>query len=180
MVKNLVSRSILNLLDQICVQKFFFHGFYLYYMLDFVASYHCMQLQGRLMNQTRENEEKKTPQFWDQFWPLQHKWISPILHVRHCCKLLLYVTSRKTNEPNLENSKKTQFWARFLPIWPNFGSTNFFFKNLALSVKYHGQLSSCKILKKTIDPILRKLSDGRTDRETGGQTDGEAISQDAV
>ena len=59
MVKNLVSRSILNLLDQICVQKFFFHGFYLYYMLDFVASYHCMQLQGRLMNQTRENEEKK-------------------------------------------------------------------------------------------------------------------------
>ena len=33
--------------------------------------------------------------------------------------------------------------------------------------RYHGQLSSCTISEKTNDPILRKLSDGRTD----GQTD---------
>ena len=26
-------------------------------------------------------------------------------------------------------------------------------------------------IRKTNDPILRKLSDGRTDRQTGGQTD---------
>ena len=45
----------------------------------------------------------------------------------------------------------------------------FFFGNLASSVtRYHGQLSSCAISEKTNDPILRKLSDGRTD----GQTDG--------
>ena len=38
--------------------KTFFHGFYLYYMLDIVASYHCMQFQGKLMNQTWENGKK--------------------------------------------------------------------------------------------------------------------------
>ena len=37
----------------------FFHGFYHYYMLDIDASYHFMQLQGKLMNQTWENS--KTP-----------------------------------------------------------------------------------------------------------------------
>ena len=47
-------------------------------------------------------------------------------------------------------------------------AAKFFFKNLASSVtRYHGQLSSCTISEKTNDPILRKLSDGRTD----GQTD---------
>ena len=38
--------------------KSFLHGFYLFYMLDIVASYHCMQLQGKLMNQTWENGKK--------------------------------------------------------------------------------------------------------------------------
>ena len=33
-------------------------GFYLYYMLDIVASYHCMQFQGKLMIQTQENCEE--------------------------------------------------------------------------------------------------------------------------
>ena len=43
-----------------------------------------------------------------------------------------------------------------------------FFKNLTRSVtKHHGELSSCTILAKNNDPILRKRSDGRTD----GQTD---------
>ena len=32
--------------------QIFFHRFYFYYMLDIVASYHCMQFQGKLMNQT--------------------------------------------------------------------------------------------------------------------------------
>ena len=35
--------------------KIFFHEFYLYYMLDIVASYHCMQFQVKLINQTWEN-----------------------------------------------------------------------------------------------------------------------------
>ena len=35
--------------------KIFFRGFYLNWMLDIIASYHCMQLQGKLMNKTWEN-----------------------------------------------------------------------------------------------------------------------------
>ena len=50
-------------------------------------------------------------------------------------------------------------------------AANFFFKKLALSVtRYHGQLSSCTISENTNDPILRKISDGRTDGQT--RTDG--------
>ena len=49
--------------------------------------------------------------------------------------------------------------------------SNFFLKNLTLSVtRYYSQLSSCKISEKTNDPILRKLSDGETDRQAGRQT----------
>ena len=32
-----------------------FRGFYLYEMLDIIASYHCMKFQVKLMNQTWEN-----------------------------------------------------------------------------------------------------------------------------
>ena len=57
-----------------------------------------------------------------------------------------------------ENSKKTNFGSDLGPLGPIF----FFIKNLALSVtRYHGQLLSCKILKRTNDSILRKFSDGR-------------------
>ena len=56
MAKNLVSSQ--NLGPQI-----FFHGFYLYYMLDIVASYHCMQFQGKLIKQTRE-KSKKPKKLW--------------------------------------------------------------------------------------------------------------------
>ena len=36
-------------------------------MLDIVASYHCMQFQGKLMNQTWENDKK--PSFVPDFGP---------------------------------------------------------------------------------------------------------------
>ena len=36
----------------------FFRGFYLYKMLDIIASYHSMEFQGKLMNQTWENGKK--------------------------------------------------------------------------------------------------------------------------
>ena len=39
--------------------KIVFRGFYLYLMLDFVASYHCMQFQGKRMIQTQKNDKKK-------------------------------------------------------------------------------------------------------------------------
>ena len=43
---------------------------------------------------------------------------------------------------------------------------------MALSVtRYYRQLSSCIISEKTNYPILRKFSDGLTDRRTDRQTD---------
>ena len=169
MAKNLVSGPILTPSDQIWVPKFFFHEFYLYYMLDIiVASYHRMQFQGQLMNQTRENGKKpsfrtnfglfgpnfspknvfhgfyhyymlyivasyhcmqlqgklmsqtwengKKPSFrtnFDPFGPnlgpkIFFSWILPLLHVRHyCCKLSSYAISRTTNEPNSRKWQKT-------------------------------------------------------------------------
>ena len=66
----------------------------------------------------------------------------------------------------LENSKKPSFRSDFGPFGPNSGR-QFFFKYLASPVtRYHDQLSS-RTIKKTNDPILRKLSD----RQTDGQTD---------
>ena len=59
-----------------------------------------------------------------------------------------------------------------IPLWsicPEFWLPKFFFEFFfqALSVtRYHGQLSSCTISEKTNDPILRKLSGGRTDGQT--------------
>ena len=64
---------------------------------------------------------------------------------------------------------------RLWPICPESWPPKFFFEFFfqALSVtRYHGQLSSCTISEKTNDPILRKLSDGWTDRPTDRQTEG--------
>ena len=133
----------------------FFHGLYLYCMFDIVSSYHCMQLQEKLMNQTWENDEKPS------FGPKIVYRILPLLHVRQCCKLSLYAISRKTKR-TAKNLVLGLILAHLAQTW----ATNFFFKNLTPSVtRYHGQLSSCTISEKTNDPILRKLSDGRTDRE---------------
>ena len=49
---------------------------------------------------------------------------------------------------------------------------HFFKKHLALPViRYHVPRSSYTISEKTNDPILRKLSDGWTDRQKDKQTD---------
>ena len=72
-----------------------------------------------------------------------------------------------------ENVKKPSFRPDFGQLGPNSGYQTFFFffKNLASSVtRYHGQLSSCTISEKTNDPILRKLSDVRTDGWTDRRT----------
>ena len=104
MAKNLVSKPILVLLTQIWTQHFFY-GFSLYYIIDTVASYHCMQFQGILMNQIWENGKK--PTFRTDFGSFSPNlgqeiflWILPPPHIRHCFKLSLYAISRKTNEPN--------------------------------------------------------------------------------
>ena len=142
-------------------------------MLDIVPKYHCIQFQGKLINQTCENGKK--PSFGHDFGPFGPKfdpqknflWFLPLLDIIYCYKLSLYVMSRKTNEQNLRKAKmpkKPSFWPYFGPKWGR--QIFFFFKNLtSLVTRYHGQLSSCAISEKT-NPILTKLSAGRTDRRT--------------
>ena len=70
-------------------------------------------------------------------------WVLPLLEVRHCYKLSLYVNSRKTMNQTRENGKKTSFGPKLNSV------AKFFFQNLALPVpRYHGQLSSCTISEK--------------------------------
>ena len=69
-----------------------------------------------------------------------------------------------------ENRQKPQFEPYLGPLGPNSSRQIFFFKNLVLSVtRYHVQLLSCTISEKNNDPILRKFSDGQTDRQTDGR-----------
>ena len=89
-----------------------------------IASYHCLQFQGKLMNQTWENGKK--PSFSPNFGPFGQNmgpkffllWILPLLDLKYCCKLSLHVVSRKTNEQNL----RKWLW----PNWPKFGCKLFF------------------------------------------------------
>ena len=101
-------------------------------------------------------------------WPKfkSYFFLRVLLDVRHCYKLLLYAISRKTYD---QNSKKNgHFGPDLSPLGPN-SDCHFLKKNLTSSVtRYHGQLSSCKILEKTNDSILRKFSDRWMDQQ---QTD---------
>ena len=52
-------------LAQIPFTPILFYTFYIYYMLDIIASYHCLQFQGKVMNHTWENAKK--PSFVTKF-----------------------------------------------------------------------------------------------------------------
>ena len=67
MAKNLILDSDFGRFDPSLGPKIFLHGFYFYYYLDIFASYHCMQFQGKLINQTWENGKK--PSFRTDFGP---------------------------------------------------------------------------------------------------------------
>ena len=75
---------------------------------------------------------------------------------RHCYKLSLYAISRKTDDPSSRNGKKFHFGSEFFSqkIWLH--------QSLDFMVNYR----HVKYQKKTNDPILRKLSDGRMDEQT--------------
>ena len=85
-----------------------------------------MHFKGKLINQTWENDKK--PTFGPDFgafllrFGLQKLflWVLHLLDVAHCCKLSLYVISRKTNESNLRK------WPDFNPFGQNLGPKNFF------------------------------------------------------
>ena len=65
-------------------------------------------------------------------------------------------------------AKKTIVFGSILAHLTQIQAANIFsFKNLTLSVtNYHGQLSSCTISEKINGPILRKLNEGQTDRQS--------------
>ena len=137
------------------------------------------------MNQTGEksNFRPKFSPFGANLSQCFLSWFLPLLDVRICCKLSLYSIWRKNCDPNSIKWQKTSFWGWLRPFGPKFRPPNIFFKNLATPVtRCHGQLPSCTISGKTYDPILRKLSDGRTDRQTDRRTDWQTrvISKDAV
>ena len=73
-------------------------------MLDIVASYHCMRLQGKLTNQIRENDEK--PSFRTNSEPFRPDLGLNIFHEFNLYYMLeivesyhSFAVSRKTNEP---------------------------------------------------------------------------------
>ena len=57
--------------------KIAFRQLYLYYMFDIVASYHCMQFQGKLMNKCEKMAKKKTS-CGCNFGPFGPNWVHQI------------------------------------------------------------------------------------------------------
>ena len=124
MAKKQIFNLILALLVQIWAPTIF-HGFCLNQMLD-ITSYHCIEFQGKLMNQTLENG-KKTLIFGPDFGPFWPKFGPKIFFdVMLCWKLSLNAISRKTNEQNLRKFQKTQCQHGYWPLKTKFGPQNDF------------------------------------------------------
>ena len=103
--KNLVLGPIWNLQPKFGLQTFFC-GWYLYKMLEVVASYHCMQFHRKLMNQTWENGKK--PTFVSDFGP--NSGHQNLFKKIRLCQSLDIMTNyhhvqyqKKANEPILGN-----------------------------------------------------------------------------
>ena len=131
-------------------------------------------LKGKLINQTWENDKKLN--FRPDFGPFGPNLGAPkfcscvlaLLGLRHVANYHRVQFQGKLMIQTQKNGKKNSFWTWFSPVRPKFGQPKFFLKNLALPVtKYHGQLSSCTILEKTNDPILKKFCDGQTNKRRG-------------
>ena len=101
-----------------------------------------------------------------QIWPPKNfQQVLSLLDFRNCRQLSMYAILAKKSDPNVNKMAKNLILGLNQVHW----AARFFFKNLAPSVtRYYGQLSSCKYQKKLIVQtlILRKLSDGRKDRQT--------------
>ena len=98
-------------------------------------------------------------------------WVLSLLDITRCFSLLLCAISGKTNEVNLRKWPKTNFRPDFVSFAQIWATKLLFFLNLVFSVTRYHQLSSCTISEKANDPILRKVSDGRTSGWTNEQTD---------
>ena len=140
-------------------------------MLDIVASYQCMQFQGKLMNQTWENGKK--PSFEPNFGPnsgcqifFSKIWLRQSLeimasyhHVQYQKKLRiqswenLWWTNRHLDRQTTEQREESDF------------------KKWAVSVfKYSDYLPSCQKPEKSNEPFLRKILNWWMNRWTDGKT----------
>ena len=83
-------------------------------------------------------------------------------------KTLSCKKSKKSNDPISRKLRKSRFLGKFGPKMGPGCPRKFFFKNRAPShSRIHENLSSCKKLEKTNDPISRKTHNRRTDGRTG-------------
>ena len=77
-----------------------------------------------------------------------------------------------------ENGKKPNLDLILANLAQIMAAKLFFAKSGSSVTRCHGQFSSCTTSEKTIDPIFRKLSDGRADGHTEGQTEGQTDGQE--
>ena len=151
---------------------FFFRGFYLYSMLDIVPKYHCIQFQGKLINQTCENGKK--PSFGHDFGPFGPKfdpqkfflWFLPLLDIIYCYKLSLYVMSRKTNEQNLRKAKMPKNLVSDPILVQNVAAKFLFSKiwllqSLDIMVSYHHVQYQKKLIQSWQNLVPEGQTDGR-------------------
>ena len=152
--------------------------------LDVLPSYHLMQFKGKLLNKTRENGKKSHFEAWffAHFGPnLNPKmffhwfYFSKILDIvtnYHCMKFQEKHTQTQANNLISGQFEKPHFGPDLDPLDPSsihqfFFSKTWLRKSLDVMVKYR----DVKYQKKTNDPILKKFSDGQTDRQTKSKSD---------
>ena len=108
MAKNVILGPIFVCFGPNVVPKSFLRGFYLYWMLYIVASYHCMQFQVKLMNQTWENGKK--PSFGLDFDPFCPNLGPNFYFVDFTCQFAIMLTSYVINIEKILNRPITKFY----------------------------------------------------------------------
>ena len=134
-------------------------------MLDIVLA----AIQGFCVMSRKTIDEDFGPNFG---CPKFFSWVLPLLVVKHCSKLSSCAIWGKTNEPNLRKCQKNMISSSILVLL-GLICLQFFLHYCKLSsYSISRKTWNIWISEKTNDPILRKLKDGRTDRETDRQTEG--------
>ena len=117
MTKNLTLGLILTCLTQMWALKNFC-GFYLYQILCIAASYHCVQLHGKVMSQV--SEKGKKPHFGSDFGPLDpnlghHFFFQKSGFLRHYISwsaIIMYNIKKTNNSIFRKRSEGQMHWWR--------------------------------------------------------------------
>ena len=141
-------------------------------MLDIVASYYWMQFQGKILNQTWENDKK--PSFGTNFghfgWNLGPRNFNHIFYLHYKLELVASYHCKQFQEKLMnqtwENSKKPSFRADFGPFDLNLGQ--FFPPKIWLRQSL--DIMVCYIIMYNIRKKLMILSWENFEKD--GQTDG--------